>query len=75
MGAMNVAKTITRSARRTLKTDLSIRLLFAVSVVDDFETVRASMFNSNQQLSTRSVQQVQYQSLTNHRFQQIFITC
>ena len=42
--------------------------------VDDFVTVRASTFNANQQLSTRSVQQIQYQSIKNYRFQQISIT-
>jgi hypothetical protein len=43
--------------------------------VDDFVTVRASTFNTNQQLSTSGVQQVQYQSVTNYEFQQISITC
>jgi hypothetical protein len=45
-----------------------------VGTVDDFVTVRASTFNANQQLSTRSVQQVQYQSITNYEFQQISTT-
>ena len=43
--------------------------------VDDFVTVRASTFNANQQLSTRSVQQIQYQSITNYELQQISIAC
>ena len=37
---------------------LFIRQIFAV---DDFVAVRTSPFNANQQFSTRSVQQVQYQ--------------
>ena len=49
--------------------------MFAQVAVDDFVTVRASMFNANQQLSTRSVQQVQHQSVRNYRFQQISLTC
>ena len=42
---------------------------------NDFVTVRTSTFNTNQQFSIRSVQQVQYQSITNYKFQQISITC
>ena len=37
--------------------------------VDDFVMVRASMFNTKQQFSIRSVQQVQYQIVKNYRFQ------
>ena len=44
-------------------------------LLTDFVTVRASTFNANQLLSTRSVQQIQYQSITNHEFQRISITC
>ena len=56
---------------QTLLNSLFIRL----GTVDDFVTVRASTFNADQQFSIRSVQQVQYQSITNYGFQQISITC
>jgi hypothetical protein len=37
--------------------------------VGKFVTVKASNFNKSQQFSTNGLQQVQYQSLRNHRFQ------
>ena len=37
-----------------------VRLLFVLVTVDDFVTVGTSRFNTDQQFSTRSVQQVQY---------------
>jgi len=51
------------------------RFLFASLTVDDFVTVRASTFNTDQQLSTSGLQQFQYQSITNCKFQWISITC
>ena len=41
---------------RLMSRNFGLRLLFAIVAVDDFETVRASTFNENQQLSIRSVQ-------------------
>jgi hypothetical protein len=40
------------------------------SAVDDFVVVKASAFNKPQQFSTSGSQQVQYQSVTNRKFQQ-----
>jgi hypothetical protein len=40
--------------------------------VDDFVSVKASDFNKTQQLSTSGSQQVQYQSVINNKFQQIY---
>jgi len=45
------------------------RFLFALLTVDDFVTVRTPAFNTDQQFSTRGVQQVQHQSITNYKFQ------
>jgi hypothetical protein len=42
--------------------------------VDDFVALKAPKFNSNQQTSTSSPQQVQHQSVTNNRIQQISIS-
>ena len=55
--------------------NLGVSLFIRQPNANDFVTVRASVLNAKQQLSTRSVQQVQYQSVKNHRFQQISITC
>ncbi len=41
--------------------------------VDDFVSVKASKFNKSQQLSTKGLQQLQYQSLRNNRFRQVSI--
>jgi hypothetical protein len=41
--------------------------------VDEFEVAKASNFNKSQQLSTSGVQQVQYQSVKNNKFQQVSI--
>lgn len=69
-------KLISGSRREGLTLRTTLELPWSsTGTVDDFVTVRASMLNANQQLSTRSVQQVQYQSITNHEFQQISITC
>jgi hypothetical protein len=41
--------------------------------VDDFVAAKASDFNKSQQLSTSGLQQVQYQSVRNNKFQQVSI--
>lgn len=48
---------------------LQVRTLFAQKNVDDFVMVSTSTFNTDQQFSIRSMQQVQHQSITNYKFQ------
>jgi hypothetical protein len=50
-------------------------VISAALTVDDFVTVRASKFNTDQRSATSSVQQVQYHSVKNYQFQSISITC
>ena len=44
-----------------------------VAIVDDFVAVKAFDLNKSQQLSTSGLQEVQYQSVRNNKFQQASI--
>jgi hypothetical protein len=65
-----------RDAGRSAEAEAFARLAFVCGVlaVDDFVAVKARKFNSNQQVSISSSQQVQQQPVTFNRFLQIPIT-